>query len=65
MATGWNNSPVKKMQGVAEKGESGIGPPAAPTIGLDRNPLLDAVLKLKTIDCPFDGLDVSGHGKGY
>jgi len=65
--TTWTNSPTsKKMQGVVEKGDSGIGPPAAPTIGLNKNPLLDAISKKATIDCPFDGLGIEpSKGRGY
>jgi hypothetical protein len=47
-----------QMTGVRSKGDAGYGPPIAPTTGLERNPLLDAIMKLKTIGSPFDGLGV-------
>jgi hypothetical protein len=50
------------MTGVSSKGDAGYGPPIAPTSGLERNPLLDAIMKMKTISSPFSGLGVLEGG---
>ena len=59
------NSPSRKhMEGVAGKGGEGQGYPAAETLGLERNPLLDAIMKLRTIESPFAGLGVLEGERG-
>lgn len=53
------NSPGKKhMEGIPGTVGAGQGYPATMTQGLERNPLLDAIMKLKTITSPFSGLGV-------
>lgn len=53
------NSPAKKhSEGVPSARAEGQGYGPTEVIGLERNPLLEAIMKLRTIPSPFSGLGV-------
>lgn len=57
------SKPRARMKGVSDADPPGQGYAPTPTIGFNRNPLLDAIGNARVIESPWQGVVPIGNGR--